>query len=159
MEEQNLPTKADELIAELANKDPLVLASISAVPYFGSTLATFFSTKWLAIYQERTAALFRKFGEHLNNLDEQTMKQDYFDTAEGIDLLIKAVEQSSRTRGEEKRDLIARILCGAIMDFEESEYSPEEYLYLLSALTVRELRVARSMYENRPEIKEREKSG
>jgi len=52
MGEKNLPAEADEILAEVLNKDPLVLASISAVPYFGSTLATFFSAKWLQIYQE-----------------------------------------------------------------------------------------------------------
>lgn len=152
MEEKNLPTKVDEFMTELLNKDPLVLASISAVPYFGSTLTTFLSAKWLTIYQERTKAMFDKFGEDLSELDEQSIKKDYFDTDEGIDLLIKATEQSAKTRSEEKRDLIARILCGAVMDHEVGEYSPEEYLNLLSDLTVRELRVARSLYEARPDV-------
>lgn len=152
MGRKNLPDKVDELLTEVVNKDPLVLASISTVPYFGGSLATFFSAKWLKTYQERTDALFQKLGKHLNNLDEQTIKQDYFDTAQGIDLLIKATEQSTRTRSEEKRDLIARILCGAAMNHEVSKYSPEEYLNLISDLTVRELIVARSLYETRPDV-------
>ena len=85
-----------------------------------------------------------------NSLDEQTIKQDYFDTVEGIDLLVKAAEQSTRTRSEEKRDLIARTLCGATIDSKETKYSPEEYLHLISDLTVLELTVARSLYENPP---------
>ncbi|CAN5895158.1 hypothetical protein BH23ACT11_BH23ACT11_26290 [soil metagenome] len=152
MGEKSLPAKVDELMTELVNKDPLVLASISAVPYFGSTLTTFFSAKWLTIYQERTKALFDRFGKDLSELDEHSIKKDYFDTDEGIDLLIKATEQSANTRSEEKRNLIARILCGAVLDREVGEYSPEEYLNLLSDLTPIELILARSLYEARPEV-------
>lgn len=147
MEEKNLPTKVDEFITELINKDPLVLASISAVPYFGSTLTTFFSAKWLTIYQERTKAMFDKFGEDLSELNEQTIKKDYFDTDEGIDLLIKATEQSAKTRSKEKRVLIARILAGATStEADKSGYSPEEYLNIVADLTDKELTIARTIY-------------
>jgi hypothetical protein len=145
--EKNLPAKADELLTEVLNKDPLVLASISAVPYFGSTLATFFSAKWLQIYQARTKSLFDKFGENLSELDRRTIKEDFFETDEGIDLLIKATEQSARTRSEEKRALIARILAGATStDAGQGEYSPEEYLNIVADLTDKELEIARTIY-------------
>jgi predicted transcriptional regulator len=147
---KNLPDKVDELLTEVVNKDPLTLASISAVPYFGGVLATFFSAKWLEIYQERTKALFEQLAEHLNNVDEQAVRRDYFDTPEGMDLLIRAVEESSKTRSDNKRDLIARILRGAVLDYERGEYSPEEYLNLISDLTERELMVASSLYKTRP---------
>lgn len=148
MEEKNLPDKIDELLTEVVNKDLLVLASLSAVPYFGSTMATFFSAKWLQVYQDRTDSLFRRFGEHLSTLDEQTIKRDYFDTPEGIDLLIKATEQSTRTGSEEKRDLIARILAGATSSHtEQGNYTPEEYLNIVASLTGKELEVARTIYD------------
>jgi hypothetical protein len=156
MPDKNLPDKVDELLAEVVNKDPLTLASISAVPYFGGVLATFFSAKWLEIYQERTKVLFEQFTEHLNNLDEQAIRRDYFDTPEGMDLLIRAVEESSKTRNDDKRDLITRVLRGAVLNYGRGEYSPEEYLYLISNLTVQELRVARSIYYDRPNFKSEE---
>lgn len=153
MDKKNLPDKADELLSEVVNKDPLVLASISAVPYFGSSLATFFSAKWLKIYQERTTTLFRQLSEHLSNLDEATIKKDYFDTFEGIDLLIKATEQSAKTRSEEKRALIARILAGAATsDERRGEYSPEEYLNIVAELTEKELKIARTIYVRQRDI-------
>jgi hypothetical protein len=80
MEEKNLPDKVDELLTEVVNKDPIVLASLSAVTYFGGTIAAFFSAKWLNIYQERTKALFEQVTEHLSRLDEQAVRQDYFDS-------------------------------------------------------------------------------
>ncbi len=150
--ENNLPDKVDELLAEAVNKDTLVLASISDVPCFGGSLATFFSARWLRIYQERTATLFQQLSEHLSNLDEAAVKKDYFDTPEGIDILIKALEHSAKTRSDQKRDLIARILTGAAStDSGQSTFTPEEYLDLLSDLTEQELKLAKSMYETRPE--------
>jgi len=147
MEEKNLPDKVDELLTEVVNKDPLIVASISAVPYFGGTLATFFSAKWLQVYQERTAKLIRQLSELLSDLDEQAIRRDYFDTPEGIDLLIQATELSSKTRSEDKRDLIARILAGATStDAGKGEYSPEEYLHVVADLTDKELMVARTIY-------------
>lgn len=146
MDEKNLPDKVDELLTEVVNKDPITLASISAVPYFGGVLATFFSAKWLEIYQERTAELFRQFSEHLSDLDEQAIRRDYFDTPEGIDLLIKATEASSKTSSNKKRDFIARTLRGAMLDYGRGEYSAEEYLNLISDLTERELVAATFLY-------------
>jgi hypothetical protein len=107
MEEKNLPDKVDELLTEVVNKDPLVLASISAIPFVGGPVATFFSGKWLQVYQERTATLLRQLSKHLSNVDEQAIRRDYFDAPKGMDLLIRAVEESSKTRSDEKRDLIA----------------------------------------------------
>lgn len=150
MADKNLPDKVDKLLTEVVNKDPIVLASLSAVPYFGGTIATFFSAKYLELYQERTAELFRQFAEHLNSVDEQAIRRDYFDTPEGMDLLIRAVEASSKTRSHSKRDLIGRVLSGAVLDYEDEEYSPEEYLNLISDLTERELMVASSFRKRRP---------
>jgi hypothetical protein len=125
--------------------------------FFGSTLATFFSAKWLQVYQERTKSLFDKFGEDINELDERTLRKDFFETDEGMDLLMKATEQSARTRSEEKRDLIARILAGAAStDTGQSEYSPEEYLSIVASLTPRELEVARTIYDLQKDISPRE---
>ncbi len=148
MEEKNLPDKVDELLTEVVNKAPLTLAAISTIPYFGGTIATFFSAKWLQVYQQRTEALFQHFGEHLDNLDERVINKDYFDTEEGIDLLIKATEQSNKTGSEEKRDLISRILAGApLAEAEGGNYSPEEYLNIVASLTPKELEVARTIYD------------
>jgi hypothetical protein len=46
--EERLPARARELASELLN-DPLLLGAVSAVPYFGGTLATFFSAKQLVL--------------------------------------------------------------------------------------------------------------
>lgn len=149
MADKNLPDRVDELLTEWFNKDPILPAAASIIPYFGGAVVAFYSGKALELHKERTAELFRQFAEHLNTLDEQTVKKDYFDTPEGMDLLSRAVEASSKTRSDEQRDLIARILAGATStDAEQGNYSPEEYVNLVADLTVKELEVARTIYNS-----------
>ncbi len=63
-------------------------------------------------------------------------------------MLIKALDEARKTRSKEKREFYARILAGAATIPSENEgASAEEYLYLVSDLTVIELEVARKMYE------------
>lgn len=135
-----------EIIAE----EPILRALLNAIPGVGGSLNELMAGKGQRIIEERRDNLLRLLAEHLEIVEAEAIRKDYFQTPEGFDLLIKALDSSRRTRSEEKRDLIARILAGAAVD-ESSEYSPEEYLNLISDLTVKELKVARSLYERRPE--------
>ena len=99
------------------------------------------------IGKERLEEFLTLLAGELKTLETQAVRKDYFETPEGYDLLIKALDEARKTRSKEKRDLYARILRGAIADFEQGRYSAEEYLYLISDLTLKELRVARSLYE------------
>jgi hypothetical protein len=126
-------------------------ALLNAIPGVGGSLNELLAGKGQRIIEERRDSLLRHLAKHLEAIEDEAIRKDYFETPEGFDLLIKALDESRKTRSEEKRDLIARVLRGALTD-DEGEYSPEEYLYLISDLTVQELRVARSIYENRPEV-------
>ena len=116
----------------------------------GDSLTELAAGKGQQIMEARRDEFLQLLAEHLAALKEQAVRKDYFQTPEGFDLLIKALNESRRTRSKEKRDLYARILRGAIVDFEQGRYSAEEYLYLISDLTLKELRVARLLYETRP---------
>jgi hypothetical protein len=95
--------------------------------------------------------VFVLLAHSLESLEARAVRKDYFETDEGFDLLLKAVEAARRTRSRDKREYYARILRGAVLDSERREYSPEEYLQLVADLTPRELMVARSLYRDRPE--------
>lgn len=86
--------------------------------------------------------------EDLKAVDEATIKEEYFATQEWFDLFTEALDKAWRTRSREKHILYARILAGsASVKAEHSLYSPEEYLYLVSSLTPKEIEVAREIYE------------
>ncbi len=117
------------------------------IPLVGDSLTEIAAGRGQQIIEARRDEFLRLLAEHLATLEEQAVRKDYFKTPEGIDLLIKALDEARRTRSKEKRDLYARILKGAIVDFGQGRYSAEEYLYLISDLTLKELRVARSLYQ------------
>lgn len=128
----------------------MLRAILNAIPSVGGSLNELMAGKGQRMIEERRDNLLRLLAEHMEAIEADAVRKDYFQTPEGFDLLIQALDTSRRTRSEEKRDLIARILVGAATD-NSGEYSPEEYLSLISDLTVKELRVARSLYERRPE--------
>ena len=117
-----------------------MLVLLTRIPLVGDSLTELAAGKGQPIMEARRDEFLQLLAEHLAALEEQAVRKDYFQTREGFDLLIKALGESRRTRNKEKRDLYARILRGAIVDFEQGRYSAEEYLYLISDLTFKELR-------------------
>ncbi len=123
-------------------------AILSAVPYVGGSLVELLGGRGQRIIEERRDEFLGLLSERLEVLDEQTIRRDFFETTEGFDLLVKALDESRKTRSRDKRELYARILAGAATISSENEVSSaEEYLYLISDLTLRELKVARRMYK------------
>jgi hypothetical protein len=147
MGEEERRSRAEAAIERL-NQDPLLLATINAVPIVGGSITQVLTWFGQEVVQERNKRLFEQLSEHLKDIDEEAIKKDYFETEEGFDLLIKALDESRRTRSEEKRDLIARILAGAATSPKDSNYFPEDYLYLISDLTVQELKTAHRYTKN-----------
>ncbi len=146
MAEEERPSMVEAAIERL-NRNPMLLATITAVPYFGGSITQVLTWFGQEIVQERNKRLFEQLAEHLEAVDEQAIKKDYFETQEGFDLLISALDESRKTRSHEKRDLIARILTGAALtESEHGEFSPEEYLNTVATLSVKELAVARTIY-------------
>jgi hypothetical protein len=140
------PSKVEGAIERL-NQDPYLLAAITAVPVVGGSITQVLTGIGQQIVQERHTKLLEQLSEHLAAVDEQAINRNYFETPEGFDLLIKAMDESRRTRSDEKRNLIAKILAGAAStESEQGGYSPEDYLNIVAALTPRELEVARTIY-------------
>jgi hypothetical protein len=113
--EDKTPSKVESAI-ERPNQDPYLLATITAVPFVGGSITQALTGIGQQIVQERNAKLFQQLAEQLADIDEQSIRRGYFETPEGFDLLIKAMDESRRTRSDDKRDFIARILRGALTD-------------------------------------------
>ena len=123
-------------------------AAISGSPApFGTALSMWVVARADEIEKRRIEEQFVLLLQQLQTLEGQVVRRDFFETEEGRDMLIKVLDEGRRTRSRLKKELYARILKGAILDFEKREYSSEEYLYLTSDLTEREMEVALSIYE------------
>ncbi len=123
-------------------------AMLSLVPHIGGSLVELFAGKGQQIIAERRDEFLQLLSERLGTVEERAVRKDFFETPEGFDLLIKALDEARKTRSKEKRELYARILAGAATTSSKNEGdSAEEYLYLVSDLTIIELKVARKMYD------------
>jgi len=135
MEGEKSPSRIEDAIERL-NQDHYLLAAITAIPGVGGSITQVLTGIGQQIVRERNAKLFEQLKEHLATVQEQSIRRDYFQTPEGFDLLIRALDESRRTRSDGKRDLIARILAGAAsIESEQGGYSPEDYLNVVAALT------------------------
>ena len=85
---------------------------MTRIPLVGDSLTELAAGKGQHIMEARRDEFLQLLAEHLAALEEQAVKKDYFQTPEGFDLLIKALDEFRRTRSKEKRDLYARILRG-----------------------------------------------
>jgi hypothetical protein len=135
---------------ELIAKHYELRVALNLIPVVGGALSELYGGRGSRILEERRDDFLRSLSEKMQDLADRAIKEGYFETEKGADVFRKAFEEALRTRSEAKRDLYARILRGAVLDYGYEEYSPEEYLHVISDLTEQEVRVALSLYGERP---------
>ena len=128
------------------SENAILRASITSVPFIGSPLDIFLTTEAQKIVNDRIMSLFDKLKEEMNTLEDRIVDKDYINSEEFIELFIRTIEASAKTRNKEKIKLYAKLLKGAIKFQNRKKYSPEEYLQVLSELTIKELEVAKAIY-------------
>ncbi len=108
-----------EISLEIIAEEPILRILLKHIPLVGDSLTEIAAGKGQQLIEARRDEFLQLLAEHLAALKDQAVRKDYFQTPEGFDLLIKALDEARRTRSKEKRDLYARILKGAIVDFEQ----------------------------------------
>jgi len=131
---------------ERYSENAILRASISKIPFIGSPLDIFLTTKAQKIFSDRIINLFDELKYEMTTLENKKVDKDYINSEEFIDLFINAIEAAAKTRSNEKIKLYAKLLKGAIKFQDRRKYSPEEYLQVLSELTIKELEVAKAIY-------------
>ena len=131
---------------EKYSENALLRIVISEIPIIGSPFDIFLTTKAQKIINDRIMNLFSELKEEMSTLEDRIVDKDYIDSEEFIELFIKTIEASTKTRNKEKIKLYAKLLKGAIKFQDRKKYSPEEYLQVLSELTIKELEVAKAIY-------------
>ena len=136
---------------ELVAKHYELKVALNLIPVVGGALSELYGGRGSQILERRRDDFLRFLSEQMQDLEDRAIKEGYFETEEGADVFGKAFEEALRTRSERKRKLFAQVLRGAVLDYGHEEYSAEEYLHTLSDLTEQEVRVALSLYGERPE--------
>jgi hypothetical protein len=154
-ETSNKLAKVSEVYAENA----VLRALFNAIPYIGGSLDILFASKGQKIIQSRLAQFLEDLKVEMNHLKENMIDNEYLESEECFDLVLRALEAAAKTRDREKIRLYSKVLRGAVTIQNRKEYSPEEYLGILAELTPKEIEVARVIYSqqsDRPQNDENE---
>ena len=171
MEEENAPTfkeSLDNSLVEL-HESPTLTHWLSAT---GNVVGTLIgaslgipiplgeAAQWTAgrgevIARRRTERFLSSLSERLAAVETLAIEPGFFDSEYWHDLFRKAFEEALKTRSNDKIEYLAQILKGAVIDSVRGDYSSEEYLYLVSDLTIQELTVAGHLYQARPQYEDR----
>jgi len=143
---------------EKYSENTILRASISTIPFIGILLDVFLTTKAQKIINDRTMSLFDKLKEEMDTLEDRIIDKDYMNSEEFIELFIRTIGASAKTRNKEKIKLYAKLLKGAIKFQDRKKYSPEEYLQVLSELTIKELEVAKAIYRQQKQEKRKDEN-
>lgn len=121
---------------------------VNLVPYVGGAIDTVLSIKADQLHTQRVEALFTALEEEMGLINIDKVSSEYFESEEGMDLLISTVEAAKKTKNKEKIKLYAKILRGATtLQAGDLEPHPEVYLAILAELSLRELTVAKLIYD------------
>jgi hypothetical protein len=91
----------------------------------------------------RIETLLDELHETTRHLSIQMIDQDYLRSEQWLDLILKAIDSANKTRDEDKIRIYARILKGAVLSkSDRDKTSAEEYLYMLSDLTPKEIEMS-----------------
>ena len=136
---------------EKYSENIILREAITLIPFIGSPLDIFLTTKAQKIFSNRIMNLFDELKYEMTTLENEKVDKDYINSEEFIDLFIKTIEAAAKTRSNEKIKLYAKLLKGVVKFQDRKKYSPEEYLQVLSELTIKELEVARTIYKQQKE--------
>ncbi len=146
--------------ASLRYSDNIALrATINLIPTIGGSLDVIFSSRGQALAAQRLTQFIDDLRTEMRLLETRVVDKDYLESEQWVDLVMRAMEAAARTRDREKIRLYAKILKGAVSNRNLREFSPEEYLTILSEMTPLEIQVATSIYRqqsDRPQEGENE---
>ena len=143
---------------EKYSENVVLRGAITLIPFIGSPLDIFLTTKAQKIVNDRIMNLFNELIEEMSTLEDGMVDKDYIDSEEFIEVFTKTIETAAKTRSKEKIKLYAKLLKGATKFQDRKKYSPEEYLQVLSELTMKELEVAKAIYKQQRKEKRKDEN-
>jgi len=136
--------------SKIYSDQTIIRAGINLIPFIGGALDVLLSSSGQNFVIRRLESFISELNNQISQLDENKINKDFLRTEEGFDLLIKSFESASKTRQIEKLKLYAKIIKGSLLSGKEyQEDDPELYLKIVEELSVKELRVAKFLYESK----------
>jgi hypothetical protein len=129
----------------------LLRTAVCAIPYIGGSLDVLLSSGAQHVTERRLVALFDAVKTEFASLKEGQVSRDYLQSEEWFDLLLRAMENATRTRDADKIHLYAKLLRSATTSDEPTSIPFEDYLAVLADMSVAEVKVTLAIYEMQKE--------
>lgn len=130
------------------SKRTSIRALVPLIPYVGSSIDVLLGSKAQKFAEERKERLYTELKAEIEKLDEPKIDKEYLQSEEWFDILLQAIDKTVRTRSKEKIKLFAKVLKGALLFSGLDKGSrAEEYLNVLSELTINEVRLAKVVFD------------
>lgn len=132
---------------EIYSKKVVLRAVINVIPWVGGSLDVVLSSGGQRIIEERIKRLFEQFSADMGKIKEDAIDKSFIETEYFFDLLRKVMESSTKTREQQKIELYSKILCNSLLKDVVGKEMVEDYLSVLTELSVREVCLAKTIYE------------
>lgn len=140
---------------EIYTQNPQLRNSISQMP-MGIALDQFIVGLGRDFQQKRLVQAIQLLHQEMSLIDESKIDKQFLQTEEFIDLIVKAIENSVKTRHKDRVLLNCKILSGSILiENKEIRHSAEDLLVLISDLTPIDLKVAKEIYKQQKDKPEK----
>lgn len=135
-------------VSKVYGDQAFLRAGINVIPFVGGSIDILLSSSGQKFVIRRIENFINELDKQVRLLGEDKINKEFLSTEQGFDIIIKAFGSASRTRQTQKLNLYARIVRSSLswgIEFEEDE--PEIYLRIVEELSVKELRVAKYLFE------------
>jgi hypothetical protein len=95
----------------------------------------------------------------MGSIEGNMINQNFLDSDDWFDLVVKAFDSAIRTRDWKKIKLYSKILLNSVIQSVREGHNPEDYLTVLTELTSNEIRVAKAIYEQQKDRPADEEEG
>lgn len=137
---------ANETIAGYSENQWLT-SLIAQFPILGAPINSMLTSRGMKFIRERLESMIREVHVRADKLDKEKVDVSYLESEKFFDLLRKVIEESTKTRHDEKIKLYAKILCNSADKDLNQDHDPELYLSIISELTIEEIFALSGLYD------------
>jgi len=125
---------------ELSKKysdNSLIRTVVNIIPYVGGSLDLLLTDKWNKFYQRRIENMLEQISNDMGQI-EGKIDEEYLNTEEFFDIILKILKEASQTRLDEKRKLYSKVLRDSISK-RKTKISLESIIDIISTLNETDL--------------------
>ena len=146
MEEVQRPAPVRKAIEAYSNSGAL-RAAAQLVPVFGPVLDSLFGAWGAELARARVMALVEELRAKVDSIEVAKIDEEYLQTEEFADVLMRAVREALQTRHREKLEVLAAVVAGSAVVDRAASLPAEEALTALGGLSVREIQLALMIHD------------